>query len=492
MSRPTDADEPSATSRSRRGRVGALLERMVRRGSHLPAILVPMAYVTLLLLLPSRLVVPQIGAPGTPANLVAITGLVVWVCLTVGGLNGRKGWTPTRATVALFTLAVLASLLSGNQYGWYQPADIHQRSDRLWRSVPLDQLSVALDSAGARGLLALAGWMGVLLLTAEAVRSWRDLERVVGWVVGCATVVAVLGVYQYFTGDNVAAWYRIPGLSTILEQNTFTRSVVNRVVVTAGHPIELGVVMSALLPLALHRALHRRTVMGWAQSAMIGVVALMSVSRSAVVVMAVALLVLFLGWPPRRRLAALVILPVAAVVARAALPGLLGTIQSLFTNLADDPSVAGRTADYDIVARAVSERPLFGQGLFTWVPFYFRTIDNQALMFLLELGIVGTAAFGLLVATHLALALVARSRLADDRARDLALAVAAGLFGILASYVTFDALSFRLVAGITFLLAGLAGGVWHVTRDPSRSTGVLRDAGQRNPRRALEPLSETV
>ena len=209
MSRPTDADEPSATSRSRRGRVGALLERMVRRGSHLPAILVPMAYVTLLLLLPSRLVVPQIGAPGTPANLVAITGLVVWVCLTVGGLNGRKGWTPTRATVALFTLAVLASLLSGNQYGWYQPADIHQRSDRLWRSVPLDQLSVALDSAGARGLLALAGWMGVLLLTAEAVRSWRDLERVVGWVVGCATAVAVLGVYQYFTGDNVAAWYRI-------------------------------------------------------------------------------------------------------------------------------------------------------------------------------------------------------------------------------------------------------------------------------------------
>lgn len=444
----------------------AVASRIATRIQRLPAVLVPIGYIVLLLLIPTRLVVPQIGAPGTPANLLALTGLVVWLCLTVGGLNPRAGWSPTRVTLALLSVTVLASYVSGNLTGWYQPADIHQRSDRLWRAVTLEQLGTALDSAGNRGLLALAGWAGILLMTTEAPRSWRDLERVVAWVVGAASVVAALGFYQYFTGANVAGWFRIPGLSTLLEQNTFTRSVVNRVVVTAGHPIELGVVMAALLPLALHRALHLGRVLPWVQVALVGSVALMSVSRSAIVVLAVALAVLVLGWPWRWRAAALVALPVVAFGARAAFPGLLGTIEALFRNVADDPSIAGRTADYDIVARMAAERPLFGQGLFTWVPFYFRTIDNQALMLVLELGIVGTVAFVVLVGTHLAVSLTSRSRLTDPRARHLAMAVAAALAGILSSFITFDALSFRMVAGLTFFFAGLAGAVWHLSRGP--------------------------
>ena len=141
-------------------------------------------------------------------------------------------------------------------------------------------------------------------------------------------------------------------------------------------------------------------------------------------------------------------------------------IEALFRNVADDPSIAGRTADYDIVARMAAERPLFGQGLFTWVPFYFRTIDNQALMLVLELGIVGTVAFVVLVGTHLAVSLTSRSRLTDPRARHLAMAVAAALAGILSSFITFDALSFRMVAGLTFFFAGLAGAVWHLSSGP--------------------------
>ena len=53
----------------------------------------------------------------------------------------------------------------------------------------------------------------------------------------------------------------------------------------------------------------------------------------------------------------------------------------------------------------------------------------------------------------------------DDRQRHLGFAVAASLIGIVTSYVTFDAMGFRQVAGLTFLFLGLAGAMWHLARD---------------------------
>ncbi|NLH69445.1 MAG: O-antigen ligase family protein [Brooklawnia sp.] len=303
-----------------------------------------------------------------------------------------------------------------------------------------------------------------MLLTAESPRRWADLEKIVAWVVAFATVVAALGIFQYFTGANVAAWFQIPGLSTLRDQNVYTRSIVNRVVVTAAHPIELGVVAAAIFPLALHRSLYAaKKRLPWVQAVMILMVLLMSVSRSAIIVLAVGMLVLLVGWPARRRLWALAIIPVATAVLRAALPGLLGTLRALFTNLEDDPSIAGRTDDYEIIYRMAQDHPIFGQGLYTWVPFYFRTLDNQVLMFALEIGFIGLAVFVVLTLTHLVGVLVARTRVRDQRSRHLGLAVVAATAGLLSAYVTFDAISFRMAAGMTFLLLGMAGAIWNLT-----------------------------
>lgn len=447
-----------------RWREVGLPETAGRQAPAIPATVIPIIYAGLLLLLPSMLVIQQIGAQGTPANLWAITGLVIWLCMTVGGLNPVRGLTPTRVTLAMFIITVLLSYISGNLAGWFQPADIHQRSDALWRAVTIERLNEALISAGDRGLLALCGWAGVMLLTAESPRRWADLERIVTWVVAFATVVAALGIFQYFTGANVAAWFQIPGLSTLRDQNVYTRSIVNRVVVTAAHPIELGVVAAAIFPLALHRSLYAaKKWLPWVQAAMILMVLLMSVSRSAIIVLAVGMLVLLVGWPARRRLWALAIIPVATAVLRAALPGLLGTLRALFTNLEDDPSIAGRTDDYEIIYRMAQDHPIFGQGLYTWVPFYFRTLDNQVLMFALEIGFIGLAVFVVLTLTHLVGVLVARTRVRDQRSRHLGLAVVAATAGLLSAYVTFDAISFRMAAGMTFLLLGMAGAIWNLT-----------------------------
>ena len=428
----------------------------------IPAVVFCVMYAGLLLVIPSRLVVAQIGAPGTPANLFGICGLILWLLMTVGGFN-RQGMTPMRVSFGLFALAVGTSYVAGHLAGWFQPADIHQRTDRLWRWVSVSQLNEAIVSASDRGLLALAGGAGILLLTAEGMRSWRDLELLTTWIVRFAGIVAALGVLQYFTGVNVAAYLQVPGLSPLTELMTFSRSELNRVISTAGHPIELGVIMAALLPLALHHSIFTRKASAWAPTILISVVVLMSVSRSAILVAAGAMIVMLLGWPNRWRIRFLVMMPFAAVAARLAFPGLLGTIRALFVHLDDDPSIDGRTADYDFVFRAFQEAPLFGRGYFTWVPMYFRTLDNQFLVLLLELGLVGSFVFVGLIAIGVYSGFSCRSR-TDERGSNLGLAVAAGIFGIAVSFATFDTLAFRQATGIMFLLLGMAGAAWSLAR----------------------------
>lgn len=443
------------------------------RAGFFPAWWFSAIYAVLLLCIPTRLVVGPFGAPGTPANLFAIAGLLWWICAIAGGLVQVRGLTPMRVATVGFVVAVLASYTAGQFRGWSQPADIHQRSDRLWQAADVAQVTQTVSSAADRGLLALAGWVGIMLVTAEGIRSWRELEKLISWIVGAGTVVASMGIVQYFTGLNVASYLQIPGLQGLIEfGGALSRSDLHRIVSTSAHPIELGVVMASLVPLALHRSLHSTRLVAWAPTIVIGTAALMSVSRSAIVVLGVAVVVLFIGWPMRRRLLALIIIPVAAVAGRAVLPGLLGSIISLFRGLAHDPSITGRTDDYPLVFRLVEARPFFGQGLFTFIPMVYRTIDNQSLVVLLELGVVGAVAFVVLFLTGQAMAWSPWRLGGDRQQRHLGLAVSASLAGVVVSYFTFDALSFRQVAGLTFLYLGLSGAVWFLSTS-DRTSGAL-------------------
>lgn len=455
-----------------------------RHGHFLPAWGFVATYAVLLLCVPTRLIVGPIGAPGTPANLLAIAGLLWWTCSMVGGLGQVRGFTPMRLAFVTFVAAALLSYAAGHLRGWSQPADIHQRTDRLWEAADVAQVTDIVSSASDRGLLALAGWAGVLLLTSEGIRTWAQLEKLIDWIVRAAAVVAAMAVTQYFTGINVASYLRIPGLVGLIDfGHALSRSDLNRVVATSAHPIELGVVMAALLPLALHRALRNpRRPAPWVPVALVGVAALMSVSRSAIVVGGIAFIVLIIGWPTRLRIIAAVAAVPLALALRVALPGLLGTIRSLFTGLQGDPSVTGRTDDYPLVFRLIELRPVHGQGLFTFVPMVYRTVDNQMLVMLLELGVLGTAAFVVLFVTSQVAAWAPRRLGLDRQKQHLGLAVSASLAGIVTSFVTFDALSFRQVAGLTFLLMGLAGAVHHLARisataSPTSTPAAAADAG---------------
>lgn len=423
-------------------------------------------YVALLLLIPSQLVFPPLGAAGSPAAIWGIAGLVWWMLARAGALTARRP-SPVRLAGLLFTISVLASYVLAMSHGWYAPANVHGPTDMVYDLVPptMEELRTKMISAADRGLLSLAGWVGVMVMAIDGLRSWADLDRVVTWLLRFAAVVAALGIVQFFTGWDVAAAIHIPGLHANTEiGSVIDRSILRRATATAIHPIEFGVVLGAVFPLALQRGIERRAhVFGWVPPAIIGSAAMMSVSRSAVLVVGVALVVMFFSWPGRWRPAALVLFPLGLVALRLLVPGLMGTLLALWTNLFADPSTTGRTSDYGVVFTMVGQNPAFGRGLFTFIPRYYRTLDNQILDTLLELGIVGLVSTVALFGVAYFCARGVWRRGTTPGTGHVGAALSASILGLLVSLATFDAFTFPMAAGVCFLMIGLAGGAWQIS-----------------------------
>jgi hypothetical protein len=437
----------------------------------LPALGLLILWAALMLLIPNELVIPQIGSAGTPANLLGLGFLLWWVCGRLAGLVPAR-ITPVHVVLGLLAVCVLLSMANGILSGWTRPADVHQETDAVFSVLPisLDELYDKSLLAASRGLIAIGSWIGVALVIADGLKSWRELERFIAWTLWFTTAVALIGLFQYFTGNNLAQYIRIPGLSANYEFGaSISRSVLNRVSATTTHPIEFSVVLTTLFPLAMHRALHahqttrlQRVLSAYLPAVAIGLAIPMTVSRTGILALFIAMLVLFIGWPPRWRLIVLVFTPPVAIVMRSALPGLLGTIRSLVTQSVGDPSVTGRTDDYGVVLGIYSDHWVLGRGAFTFIPQYYRILDNQYLMNLLELGLVGfMVVLGMFTVGYYVSRHLKRHGTTPER-RHLGLALSASVLAVASTYATFDAWSFAKAGGTTFLVLGIAAATWRL------------------------------
>jgi O-antigen ligase len=236
------------------------------------------------------------------------------------------------------------------------------------------------------------------------------------------------------------------------------RSGFSRPFGTALHPIEFGAVITTVLPIAIARARTRTTspVLKWLPVAAMGGAVMLSISRSAVVCGLVALIVLGLGWNGReRRLLAAGVAGVFALVA-VLVPGMLGSLAGLFTTAAEDTSIASRTGSYPLAWEFFTTAPFFGRGYSTFLPLY-RIFDNQYLLLLVEVGLLGlTAVLGLIV-TAVVCAVQARRRATDPAVRELAGGLAASVVTAAAGLAFYDGFSFPTATGVLFVLLGLTG-----------------------------------
>jgi O-antigen ligase len=411
---------------------------------------------------PSNMVLDVIGASGTIPIILACLLLVFWICSLVWGLHDPVPLRhPGRLALGALILGVGASYAALHG-GWSGP------------------LTAAGGAASDRWLILVAASAGLILVTSECVRSMGDVLQLLRWLLAGAAFCCIVGVIQFVTRTNPMDWVQLlmVGFTDNGGDTPFqARGNLVRVAGSTFHSIEFAVVCGMLLPLSIWRALFDplgwRWV-HWGQTALLTFGVASSISRSGMLAAIVALVVFipFLPRTPRRWV--LVTLPFVALALFMAVPGFATTLTSTLFADASDPSITTRVNNYPRVAALIDENPIFGLGPGNYIPENaLQILDNQYLNAAVSLGIFGLVC----VVTYLFLPGIAGIHAArhavSPALRCLAGATAAGLLVAGVCSLTFDSLSFPVLALLYPLLVGLAGGVWQMVQAEPGSLAVM-------------------
>ena len=406
-----------------------------------------------------------LGAIGTPAMIVAaFCAMTYLVCRLLPWTGVDRGPNPMRVAILVYSWFALLSL-----------------------AVALARPLSAIEQFGAlRASTSVLILSGLALVVADGLASTAQVTKVLQRLTWVGAAFAALGIIQFFTGRTLTV--SIPGLTwNHAAAEVGMRSLFNRPTATAAHPIEFSVLTAALFPLALHFMLHeppgrQRRLAGLA-CALLGLAVPMSVSRSGIVAGTVGLVVLAAGWTWQQRLRAIGIAAILVPLLWLTIPGLVGTIRSMFTGRETDDSIQGRLERIPRIIEYIRERPWLGRGEGTFNMEEYFVVDNGLYLKLIETGVVGTAAFALLLLTAIYLA-VAVAQDSDPTTAHMARGISASLAALGVSYVTFDAAGYNILSGTLFLLLGAAGALWRLRR---RDAPLLHHAPTPSAQGSVEP-----
>jgi O-antigen ligase len=331
----------------------------------------------------------------------------------------------------------------------------------------------SLDEYVAKSLTFLLSFVLLYLFTATIMRSRRDIELILKVLVSCGAGVAAFGLVERRGGYNV--FYHLEGVLPFLDfqgAGSIVRNGRFRVIGSGQHPIAFGAALAILVPLSfsLVRTAGKRW---WVASALLTLGVLATGSRTAIV-MLVAVGAVFLWLKPVATWRFAPVLLPAIVVVHFAVPGALVSLKEAFfpagglvaeqTNLepGSDPQLAG--GRIRLLGPSLDEwtqKPVVGQGWGTRVSGFDTTfrnapiLDNQWLGTLLEIGIVGAAAFFWLMARAVR-RLAHASREASERDSWLFAGFAAAIAGFGVGMLTYDTFSFIQVTFLFWIILGLA------------------------------------
>jgi|GEM_PF-2694434 len=379
-----------------------------------------------------------------PYRLGLFALALVWIVLSVARRRVLFTRTYLDAAIIVFLIAAAVSYLI-NASLFVPPSEFSMmvKSTAFLLSLPLTMYLVASNISDSGEAL----WL-------------------IDLVVASAGIVGVFAIAERLTQYNVFQHLDsfVPGLQYIDAAERLSpifRGAV-RVAGPTAHPIAFATMLAMLLPLAIVRALEGRSKRGRIVSAtcaaLIGVGIFLALSRTGVVGIATGGVVVLVGLPRRRSLllwSAAGLLGVVHLVFR----GLIGTLIEFFTPsyvLAQEVgNQNGRLSDYALAPQEILNRPFFGRGLNTFSPDRYTFLDNQYLKFVLELGVVGTAAYVFLMFRAVTVPFSAGRRLDGELGAVLiGLAAASAVFAVTSA--TFDTVGFPQVAYLFFALAGLS------------------------------------
>lgn len=404
--------------------------------------------IVVLIAIPSRLIFAPLGSAGTPALVVGFVMLVSWLFAYISG-TVRRPRQPIRIGGLLFLAAVVASYLAANTRA-------------------IDAVEIR---AADRGLLSMVGWIGILLYSMDGPRTRGELDTVLRRLTLAGGLQGLVGLIQFATHQALTNYLVIPGLSVNSDLGSVLgRDGLTRPAGTTIHPIEFGAVLTMILPIALHYALHdkyRSRLARWFPVAAIAAAVPISISRSAILSAVVVLLFLLPTWSRELRRRAYAAIVVLALLLYLSVPGLIRTLSSLFTGISQDSSATSRTDSYALAWQFIQRAPLFGRGFRTFLPTY-RILDNQYLGLAIEMGVLGLLLFLGFLITAVSESITVRRASLDARTRSLAQSFAASIAAAGLSFAVYDAFSFPMEASLLFLVIGCAGAMRRLAREQPR------------------------
>lgn len=420
------------------------------------------AYLVLLMLIPSSLIFSPLGGDGTPAEIFSFVIIIWYVAWWITGrIVPSEGSAPIRAATFLFLIATLASFVAG-----------------MTRDI------TSTEALGAdRILLTTAAWFGVVVVISRTITSYRDIDVIMRRAVIMGSVVAAIGIFEFYSGVDITNYFQLPGLTINAQAgltDLITRGSLNRPSSTAIDPIELGVVMAMLLPFALQQAMTSvggSRLRKWCPVVLIGAAIPMSVSRSGMLGVAVCILLLAPTWTGRQSMGFLIASILGVGALNFAAPRLVSTLvnysSAIFTGSGDGNSVGARLSALSLDYQYILQRPILGRGAGTFLSQLYNFTDDVYLHSLIEMGIVGLISLVGIFLAGIHCAAAGRRRTEDGARRAFGQALVASVSVAAVTSATFDSLGFPMFAGVLFLILGISGAYYQVMVKENRSVPFL-------------------
>jgi hypothetical protein len=231
-------------------------------------------------------------------------------------------------------------------------------------------------------------------------------------------------------------------------------------------PGELGLEVVAMLTLALPialvgmlRASRWRGRIRYGLAACLLVAAAISTGRKSGLLIPLSVALTIAYFRPREVLKLAPLLVVLALAIHVLSPGALGSVTGqLNANHLSVSTVSDRTADYDAIRPDVWTHPIFGRGFGSYDHVSYRILDSDLLTRLIDMGVLGLAAYALIMISVVATARpLIRSR--HPTWAPTAMACAAAAVGAFVAAALFDMMSFPHVPYIFLTLAGFVAAI---------------------------------
>lgn len=402
---------------------------------------------------PSSMIIEPLGAVGTVPIMLSCVLFLAWLASWLWGLHDPLPLRhPGRLAGAVFAFGILASYVS--LYGGW-----------------VGQASVEGLAAADRWVVVVVASLGLILCIGDAVNTRDEVLSIARWLIAGGFFSSLVGVVQFVFQINPMEWVQaaMPGFTYNGGDDAFqARGNLVRVSGSTFHAIEFAVTSAMLLPLSMWRAIYDTRGLRWLhwlQALLFGAAVIMTVSRSGVLGVVVALAVSLPFMPRLVRRWMVVIVPILVIAAFAIVPGFVGTLTGALTADSSDPSIANRLNNYPRIEVMLDQRPLFGTGPGTYdTSNLVYVLDNQFLTSAVTTGYVGLICVAFYLLAPAIMTIVAARHTTDPGMKALAGALAGGLAAAAAGSIAFDSLSFPVFTLTYPLLVALAGGVWKICK----------------------------